>query len=192
MAFHLIPPHPKLFPWKERSFPVFTQVRKKWTYGIYLIFKVLTINLIFSGLSFAYSIGTPTASINSQQQMISGIFDDIIPSTGGLEICNRSSNPYINVAYGRWRSRRRGWASSGWYRINQGTCRYVINAPLKNRYYYYYAKGSNGGVWKGEYNFCAPSHAFTDYHISNCVPSDRKSFRQINVGSSYDYTLNLR
>ena len=66
---------------------------------------------------------------NFQQQVISGFIDDFIDDitgkiiTGGLEFCNYSSEPYVNVAYGYYRNRRSGWASTGWFRINQGSCR---------------------------------------------------------------------
>ena len=139
-----------------------------------------------------------TIPTDSQQQVIIGGFlgdflDDVTGTiaTGGLEFCNYSSEPYVNVAYGYWRSRRSGWASTGWFRVNQGSCRDVISLPLKSRYYYY-ATGSNGAVWSGNYTFCAPSNAFTDYHKSDCSTNDRHGFKQIDVGNAIDYTLNLR
>ena len=137
---------------------------------------------------------TPT---DSQQQVIIGnIFRDFFHGgqdliSGGLKFCNYSSEPYVNVAYGYWRSQRSGWASTGWFRVNQGTCTHVTNLPLKNTRYYYYADGSNGKVWNGNYTFCAPSQAFTDYHKSHCSKNDQRGFREIYVGRAYKYTVNL-
>lgn len=64
----------------------------------------------------------------------------------GFRVCNRSGQR-IDVAFG-YPHDQFGWTSEGWWTIQPGKCRTVMNGDLTNRYYYLYATGSEGGRWQ--------------------------------------------
>lgn len=84
-----------------------------------------------------------------------------------------------------------GWKNIGWYWVEPGTCRVVYQNDVDdaNRYWYFYAKATDGTVWEGEYNTYVKHEAFD--HCDN--PPDSTmfllGFRELDVGDAEDCTL---
>lgn len=81
----------------------------------------------------------------------------------GFRVCNRSGQR-VDVAFG-YPHHQFGWTSEGWWTIEAGNCRTVMNGDLVNRYYYLYAQGAQGGRWQAPESqdggfFCVQNEAF--------------------------------
>jgi uncharacterized membrane protein len=70
------------------------------------------------------------------------------PSWAGFRVCNRSSQR-VDVALG-YPHGQFGWTAEGWWTLEPGNCKRVMNGDLTNRYYYLYATGSKGGIWQAK------------------------------------------
>ncbi len=70
------------------------------------------------------------------------------PAEAGLRVCNHSGQR-VDVAFG-YPHGQFGWTSEGWWVIQPGHCKQIMNGDLTNRYYYLYATGSRGGVWQAK------------------------------------------
>jgi uncharacterized membrane protein len=68
------------------------------------------------------------------------------PSWAGFRVCNHSGQR-VDVAFGYLHAQF-GWTSEGWWTIQPGRCRQVMNGNLTNRFYYLYATGSEGAIWQ--------------------------------------------
>jgi len=66
----------------------------------------------------------------------------------GFKICNHSDGK-VSVAIG-YKGGDYGWTSEGWWTIEPGDCKAIMNGDLTNRYYYLYATGSKGGIWQAK------------------------------------------
>lgn len=107
-----------------------------------------------------------------------------------LDICNYSTENNISVAIAY--AEGNTWVSEGWWNIDQGQCKTVIGGTLKNVYYYYYAYGSHGGEWSGNYSFCTINNEFTLYNAGNaCSNGQWQNFREINTKDYDDFTQKL-
>lgn len=85
------------------------------------------------------------------------------PSWAGFRVCNHSSQR-VDVAFA-YPHAQFGWTSEGWWTLRVGQCRLVMRGNLTNRYYYLYAKGSNGSIWQAKSgqsggHFCIQSERF--------------------------------
>jgi uncharacterized membrane protein len=135
-----------------------------------------------------------------------------------FDVCNRS-NRRVPVAFG-YRdfvdnrellasSSSSSWISEGWWSLNPGNCTRVYPHELwrRNRYYYVFAKSTDGKlVWGGNTSFCVVSRAFTFLNVGNlCRDADSanglaeprdaryESFQQVDIGGGkvQNFTYNL-
>jgi uncharacterized membrane protein len=127
-----------------------------------------------------------------------------VEARADFTVCNRS-NQNASVAFG-FLEEPRGWASAGWFNINPGACTVIYNGELKQRYYYVYATGNNGGVWQAQRGqnggfFCTRTERFTlynnEYSRNNTINCENAGFttRQfliVDTGDFRDFTFNLR
>lgn len=60
-----------------------------------------------------------------------------------------------------------------------------------NRYFYYYAEAVNGMKWVGPYTRAVPPQAFTWCEWTANTQSRNVGFRQKDINSYDNYTLNL-
>jgi uncharacterized membrane protein len=87
------------------------------------------------------------------------------------------------------------WVTSGWWNIQPGYTQTVLTGSLINRYFYFYAKSSDGFVWSGYTNTCINDNGFErrEYNNQNaCLMGDYSvPFQQIDVGSYTDYIFSI-
>ena len=58
------------------------------------------------------------------------------PADAGFRICNTASfNLNVAVVY---HDQPRGWTSQGWWQVEGGQCKDLLQGDLKAGYYYYY------------------------------------------------------
>jgi len=108
----------------------------------------------------------------------------------GLHFCNHTRQT-LSVAVGYEQNGQ--WVSEGWWNVSPGNCATTLAYELPNRHYYFRVK-SGGRAWSDEgYTFCTTSQAFTIYGDTNCERRGyfTRGFREVNVGESYDHTVNL-
>ncbi|HEU5017650.1 MAG TPA: DUF1036 domain-containing protein [Pseudolabrys sp.] len=74
------------------------------------------------------------------------LFGIIGAAQADFRVCNRSSQR-IDVALA-YPQPPFGWTSEGWWPLAVGQCTTLLRGPLSSRYYYLYATGAHGGVWK--------------------------------------------
>lgn len=92
------------------------------------------------------------------------------PVHAQLSFCNKTAKS-VNIAI-RFMDENKNWRTKGWYNFTPGECASVIGGDLRNRYYYYYAKRSDGVQWggsSGDVRLCVKSTAFD---IQDCNFSD--------------------
>jgi uncharacterized membrane protein len=88
------------------------------------------------------------------------------------------------------------WETQGWWLIQPGATATVFGRDLQtvDEYFYFYAESNDRRlIWSGPYKTCCPSTAF-DWCLNTCNnnPNTRVlGFREINIGSYNNYTLNL-
>jgi uncharacterized membrane protein len=98
-----------------------------------------------------------------------------------FKVCN-SSSKRVDVAFGYLSipdnrepfaaQSSKAWISEGWWTLSQGQCAQTYPHELwrRNRYYYVYAKSTDGrSVWKGNTPFCIAPRVFTlfDYFVAS-------------------------
>ncbi|NEP08150.1 MAG: DUF1036 domain-containing protein, partial [Okeania sp. SIO4D6] len=69
----------------------------------------------------------------------------------GLKVCN-DSHERVSVALAK--KSGNSWVSSGWWNIDPGDCKKLIDGKVKNRTYGIYARGLRGGVWPRNKPLC--------------------------------------
>lgn len=84
------------------------------------------------------------------------------------------------------------WYSQGWWEVKLGKKIQVYGKRLTNRFYYIYAyqSGFGSASWKGDSSFCAPNDVFL-LNYQNCSESNKRGFREIDVGNATNYTVSL-
>ncbi|MFV1492739.1 DUF1036 domain-containing protein [Phaeobacter sp. JH18-32] len=84
----------------------------------------------------------------------------------GLEICNDTAVPQsLSLAFrddGRWISR-------GWWQLPPATCERVIDAPLRNRFYYFRSEAQDWQFLDERISFCTAPDEFTIYGDHDCA-----------------------
>ncbi len=123
-----------------------------------------------------------------------------LPASAAFLFCNQTK-AVVEAAFG---SREGGtWISEGWWQIQPGQCARVMNKPLSQRFYFYYARelsvsGKNASapmIWSGKYGFCTDSKAFKIEGDAGCEERGyrRQGFQDVDVGlRQKDYTLTFR
>jgi len=114
--------------------------------------------------------------------------------------CN-DTKAVVEAAFG---SREEGvWLSEGWWQIQPGQCARVMNKPLTQRFYFYYARSlslpskdnKEPMIWSGKYAFCTDNKAFRIEGDSNCEPRGyrQQGFQDVDVGlRQKTYTLTFK
>src|ERR1035437_4306145 len=118
-----------------------------------------------------------------------------------LKFKNSESNPVdVAIAYYVKTDEFEGWYSSGWYTIDPGETKTLIAGDLAYLSYYYYAKDTKGGEWKGggKYNFIIDNgaafkikNANKDYQLEGNENRKYKAFKKVDVPDRSPYTLTL-
>lgn len=108
-----------------------------------------------------------------------------------LTFCNRTgAQTQVAIAFRTGNT----WTSRGWYTVQSGSCRNVLQNPLNQQYYYFHARQPGGQRWAGNYNNCVTPQRFTIRNSTrNCGGRGYQTvgFRQIVVNTSR-HTVNLR
>jgi uncharacterized membrane protein len=125
------------------------------------------------------------------------------PAVAGFHVCNESSLR-VDVAVGYVDQASGGWVSEGWWLITANQCREIITSDLNNRYYYFYATGTDGDKirtkWSGETSFCIQREKFTLHQAeygqdteADCAKAGLRSakFKVVDVHGSKNHTVKL-
>lgn len=86
------------------------------------------------------------------------------------------------------------WEKRGWWTLAPGSCANVLDRDVGaiNRYIFYYAETVGAATtWAGPYYSHVPDEAFDWCSNLSSTSSRYVGFRQVDVGSSYDYTVTL-
>lgn len=120
-------------------------------------------------------------------------------ATAAMLFCNRTQAA-LDAALGYREAGQ--WLSEGWWRIEPGQCARVLNKPLTQRFYFYYAtaltrpsKDKAPFAWAGKYKFCMDTKAFRLEGDENCEArgAQTRGFKQVDVGANtHDYTLDFK
>lgn len=110
-----------------------------------------------------------------------------------LTVCNKTTAPVIfAVAF----ETTQDLVSQGWWTIMPDQCQIAISVPLDRQFYYHYAVSQELKVeWRGNFNFCTSDDP--QFRISGAQSCEQRNyhttgFRQTDVGTNKDYTLNIR
>lgn len=115
------------------------------------------------------------------------------PAEAQFRVCNKTAAP-ISVALAFETSQ--DVVSQGWWTIDPDNCTALINTALDKQYFYHYViSNALKFEWKGNYEFCTsddPQFRITGSQDCEGRTYITKGFRQTDVGSNTDYTLNVR
>lgn len=110
-----------------------------------------------------------------------------------LTVCNKTTAPVIfAVAF----ETTQDLVSQGWWTIMPDQCQIAISVPLDRQFYYHYAVSQELKVeWRGNFNFCTSDDP--QFRISGAQSCEQRNyhttgFRQTDVGTNKDFTLNIR
>lgn len=117
----------------------------------------------------------------------------LTPAQASLTICNKTpSSLSLSVAF----ETSQDLVSQGWWTLEPEQCQTTLPTPLDHQYYYHYAVSSALKVeWTGNFNFCTSDEQ--QFRIVGAQACEQRNyhttgFRQIDVGTNKDYTLNIR
>lgn len=85
------------------------------------------------------------------------------------------------------------WYTEGWWTIKDKESITIYNKPLKNRYYYYYAKSRNF-LWQGVDSLFVDTIASYKLKLDSHLTKEKFSrigFRVVDVKNKANYTLTL-
>lgn len=141
----------------------------------------------------------------SNRSIFTAVFCILLAFVLGISDANawfrmkNSTNKRMSVAF-QWHKpncdgSKSNWEVAGWWILNPDETKTVYGSDLQdtNRYYYYYVFDESGTEWSGPYSTCVPMRQF-DWcdNICDTAPDTRNAgFREIDIGSNNNYTLNL-
>ncbi len=122
------------------------------------------------------------------------------PANAAFVFCNQTKS-LLEAAFGH--RDQSIWISEGWWQIQPGQCARVFGKPLKQRFYFYFARtlaspaagGRKPKAWAGKYPLCSDGKAFRIVGDENCEDRGYQTsmFQGIDIGSNRkDYTLNFQ
>ncbi len=115
------------------------------------------------------------------------------PAHAQFRVCNKTPAP-ISVALAF--ETTQDVVSQGWWTVDPDNCTVLINTPLDKRYYYHYVLSNALKVeWRGTYEFCTsgdPQFRITGSQNCESRSYTTTGFRQTDIGTSNEYTLNVR
>jgi uncharacterized membrane protein len=117
----------------------------------------------------------------------------------GLKVCNKSDlDAQFAVGYHANEHDSSGqnlYRSTGWFRVNAGTCNTIIKSALRYRYYFVHAFAVNSTVsWTPEEGIylCVSREPF-EFKETRCPEGmNRRLFRILDTGDSVSWTYNLQ
>ena len=119
-------------------------------------------------------------------------------SNSQLSFTNSRNRPvYVAIAYSVKSDSYDGFYSKGWYKVEPGETKKILNGDLEYRYYYYYAYESGTDVvWEGTTSFLVhPQNAFEiknadkKYVIEEKSEYEWRKFKTLDVGDDRAYKL---
>lgn len=113
------------------------------------------------------------------------------PARADLRVCNET-DVLVGVAIG-YRAEA-GWITEGWWHIDGGACKTMIEGPLQSRYYYLYAEDAQrGGRWTGDINMCIAEKEFKIIGFNDCFARgfQRAGFQEHDTGSQPNWMIQL-
>ena len=108
-----------------------------------------------------------------------------------LRVCN-DTDVLAGVAIG-YRAEA-GWITEGWWHIESGNCKTLIEGGLKSRYYYLYAEDAQrGGRWTGPVNMCLAENEFKIVGFEDCFARgfQRAGFQEHDTGNQSSWMIQL-
>ena len=113
------------------------------------------------------------------------------PARADLRVCNET-DVLVGVAIG-YRAEA-GWITEGWWHVDGGSCKTMIEGPLQSRYYYLYAEDAQrGGRWTGDINMCIAEKEFKIVGFNDCFARgfQRAGFQEHDTGSQPNWMIQL-
>lgn len=119
----------------------------------------------------------------------------LILSTGfahaDLRFCNGTGSR-VGVAIGY--KGGADWVSEGWWNIDPGDCRTILEGSLSSRFYYVHAIDyDQGGEWGGETAMCTRDTSFTISGTQRCEQRGyaTSGFYEVDTGERKTFTIQL-
>jgi uncharacterized membrane protein len=113
------------------------------------------------------------------------------PALADMRICN-DTDVLAAVAIG-YRAEA-GWVTEGWWHVEAGSCKTLIEGGLKSRYYYLYAEDAQrGGRWSGDINMCIADREFKIVGFEDCFARgfQRAGFQEHDTGNQSSWMIQL-
>lgn len=108
-----------------------------------------------------------------------------------LTICNDSASR-VAVAIGYKDGEE--WVTEGWWNLQPASCEPILPEPLRERFYYIYARDwDTGGDWGGATPMCTQTKVFTIRGVEDCRGKgyDRSGFSEIDTQGEQQWTVRL-
>ncbi len=108
-----------------------------------------------------------------------------------LRVCN-DTDVLAGVAIG-YRAEA-GWVTEGWWHIESGNCKTLIEGTLQSRYYYLYAEDAQrGGRWTGPVNMCLAEREFKIIGFEDCFARgfQRAGFQEHDTANQSSWMIQL-
>lgn len=90
-----------------------------------------------------------------------------------LTICNQTKQPAglaLAMQTGLSEATANTWTSLGWWTVEAGRCKAILDGPLTEHSYFLHALHYNvGGRWEGDESFCVDRGSFTIEGRGNCA-----------------------
>jgi uncharacterized membrane protein len=125
------------------------------------------------------------------------------PAAASFALCNQTSQGRLWVADAiTWHASGNSYGQSqGWWAVDQGACKVLVNNDISGYkiYIFAYAESDTSALWSGaklgESNyFCVSSEKFLfkgDNMDTPCNTGSARNFRSVSTGGNVDYTLTL-
>jgi uncharacterized membrane protein len=113
------------------------------------------------------------------------------PARADLRVCN-DTDVLAGVAIG-YRAET-GWITEGWWHVESGACKTLIEGPLQSRYYYLYAEDAQrGGRWTGPVNMCIAEKEFKIVGFEDCFARGFQlaGFQEHDTGNQSSWMIQL-
>jgi uncharacterized membrane protein len=113
------------------------------------------------------------------------------PARADLRVCN-DTDVLAGVAIG-YRAQA-GWVTEGWWHVESGSCKTLIEGALQSRYYYLYAEDAQrGGRWTGPVNMCLAEREFKIVGFEDCFARgfQRAGFQEHDTGNQSSWMIQL-
>ena len=109
---------------------------------------------------------------------------------------NKTTVP-LKVAFGYYTESAEytGWTTKGWYTVNPGDKLQVMDKPLDNEYYYYYASSADTAIeFRGSILLKVADGTFKIDHANEEISIKRdkhRFFKQVDTGERKNYLVVL-